>query len=45
MLALKIALAYCSGHYKQVIPTKSFLTNREGFNTIEMSVFEGKQLD
>jgi len=32
--ALKIALAYCSGHYKQVLPTSSLLTGRQGFSTI-----------
>lgn len=35
-LALKIALAYGSGFYKA--PTKSQLTNREGFGTIQMNV-------
>lgn len=28
--ALQIALAYGSGHYKQVLPTKSLLTGRDG---------------
>lgn len=31
-LALKIALAYLSGHYK--LPTKSLITGREGMTTI-----------
>lgn len=35
-LALKIALAYGSGFYKA--PTKSQLTNREGYGTIQMNV-------
>lgn len=33
-MALKIALAFCSGHYKHKIPTKSLLTGKDGYNTI-----------
>ena len=32
--ALKIALAYCSGHFKGPVLTKSLLTNREDFITV-----------
>jgi hypothetical protein len=32
--ALKVALAYCSGHYKHKIPSTSLLTGRPGFNTL-----------
>jgi len=35
-----IALAYCSGHYKQPLPTKSLLTGRDGMATIKMNVDE-----
>ena len=44
-MALKIALCYCSGHYKQAIPTSSLLTGRNGYQTIKMIVGDGKQLD
>ena len=30
-MALKVALAYCSGHYKQVIPMNSLLNGRNGY--------------
>lgn len=43
--ALKIVLAYCSGNYKQTLPSKSLLTGRDGFCTIKMSVEEGNQLE
>ena len=43
--ALKIVLAYCSGNYKQNLPSKSLLTGRDGFVTIKMCVEEGNQLD
>lgn len=43
--ALKIALAYCSGYYKQAIPTQSLLTNRDGMVTVMMSLGEGGSLD
>jgi ATP-dependent RNA helicase DDX21 len=32
--ALKVALAYCSGYYKQKAPTSSLLTGKEGYVTI-----------
>ena len=32
--ALKIALAYCSGYYKQAVPTNSLLTGRDSMVTI-----------
>lgn len=44
-LALKIVLAYCSGHYKQKIPTRSLLTGRDGHSTVMMKVEEGRKLD
>lgn len=44
-MALKVALAYCSGHYKQVIPMNSLLNGRNGYQTIKMNVGDGKQLD
>jgi len=44
-MALKVALAYCSGHYKGVIPGSSLLTGRQGYQTIKMNVGDGKQLD
>ena len=44
-MALKIALAYCSGHYKQKIPSRSLLTGRDGYNTLQMSVDQGKKFD
>lgn len=43
--ALKIVLAYCSGNYKQNLPSKSLLTGRDGFCTIKMSVEAGNELD
>jgi hypothetical protein len=43
--ALKIALAYCSGYYKQAVPTNSLLTGRDGMVTIQMSVEKGSSLD
>ena len=43
--ALMIALAYCSGHYKQALPTTSLLTGRAGFSTIKMNVGAGNVLD
>lgn len=43
--ALKIALAYCSGHYKQTLPTSSLLTGKIGFCTIKMNVEKGQVLD
>lgn len=42
-LALKIALAYLSGHYK--LPTKSLITGKEGMTTLQMNVLEGKTMD
>jgi len=44
-MALKIALAFCSGHYKNVLPVKSLLTGRDGMSTMQMNVEEGKHLD
>jgi len=32
--ALQVALAYCSGHYKQKLATKSLLTGQEGQTTV-----------
>lgn len=43
--ALQFALAYCSGHYKQELPTTSLLTGRSGFSTIKMNVEAGNTLD
>jgi len=43
--ALQIALAYGSGHYKQVLPTKSLITGRDGQATFKMNVEDGKTLD
>lgn len=34
--ALQIALAYCSGHYKHKLVSKSLLNGQEGFTTIKM---------
>ena len=45
MLAIKTVLAYASGNYKSVMPTKSLLTGRAGFVTIKMFVEEGNNLD
>jgi ATP-dependent RNA helicase DDX21 len=42
--SLKIALAYCSGHYKQSVPTRSLLTGKDRMVTIQMNVEQGKQL-
>ena len=39
--ALKVALAYCSGHYKQTLPTSSLLNGKVGFSTIKMNVEKG----
>lgn len=39
--ALQIALAYCSGHYKQALTSKSLLTGEENKTTIQMTVFSG----
>lgn len=44
-LALKIVLAYSSGHYKQKIPTRSLLTSRDGNTTLMMRVEEGRKLN
>jgi len=44
-LALKVALAFCSGHYKHHVPTKSLLTGKDGFITIQMTVDQGRQLN
>jgi hypothetical protein len=42
--ALKIALAYCSGHYKQTLPTRSLLTGKDKMMTVQMNVEKGKTL-
>ena len=42
---LKIALGYCSGYYKQAVPTKSLFTGRDGMLIIKMSVEKGGSLD
>lgn len=44
-MALKIALAFCSGHFKHHLPTRSLLTGKEGFITIQMTVDQGRQLN
>ena len=40
--ALQIALAYCSGHYKHKLASKSLLTGQEGQTTVQMSVLKGR---
>ena len=40
--ALQVALAYCSGHYKQKLASKSLLTGQEGQTTVQMSVQKGR---
>ena len=40
--ALQVALAYCSGHYKQKLASKSLLTGQEGQSTVQMSVQKGQ---
>lgn len=42
--ALQIALAYCSGHYKQSLPTESLLTGRHNMVTMKMNVEDDKKL-
>jgi ATP-dependent RNA helicase DDX21 len=42
--ALKMALAYCSGHYKQTVPTRSLITGRDGMITVEMKSEGGKEM-
>lgn len=42
---MKIALAYCSGHFKGPVLTRSLLTDREDFITIQMNVEKGQSLD
>jgi hypothetical protein len=37
-----VALAYCSGHYKQKLASKSLLTGQEGQTTVQMSVQKGR---
>jgi len=45
-MALQIALAYASGHYKQATPTKSLLTGRDNMATMLMNIEEpGKVLE
>ena len=39
--ALQIALAYCSGHYKHKLVSKSLLNGQENQTTIRMSVQRG----
>jgi len=39
--ALQVALAYCSGHYKQKLVSKSVLNGQEGFTSVKMTVSRG----
>ena len=40
--ALQVALAYCSGHYKQKLTSKSLMNGHEGYTTIRVSVQRGR---
>ena len=40
--ALQIALAYCSGHYKHKLTSKSLLNGQEGFITVKLSSQRGR---
>jgi len=40
--ALQIALAYCSGHYKHKLVSKSLLNGQENVTTVRMSVQRGR---
>ena len=40
--ALQIALAYCSGHYKHKLTSKSLLNGQEGHTTIKMTSQRGR---
>jgi hypothetical protein len=42
--ALQIALAFCSGHYKQAAPTESLLNGQRNLVTLKMSAAEGGTL-
>lgn len=39
--ALRVALAYCSGHYKHKLLSKSLLSGQEGFTSLKMTVQRG----
>lgn len=39
--ALQIALAYCSGHYKHKLVSKSLLNGQEGFSTLKLRTQKG----
>jgi len=41
-MALQIVLAYTSGHYKSFLPTKSVLTGKDGYTTLQMKSTEDK---
>jgi len=40
--ALQIALAYCSGHYKHKLGSKSLLNGQENYTTVRISTTRGR---